>query len=289
MRFIKANTTYYFLYQILMTLLGTLIMSLSINALMIPNKILSGGITGIAILLKLQLGWGMALTILILNIPIFLLGYRSISKKFIVLSLTGMGSLALFIQATQAFAMPPHDLLTVILLGGILHGLGLGLLLKAGSSTGGNDILSKVLHQKYAYSISTFNFAFNLLIIGLSIHIFGLDQAVQTLTMMYVSSLTSKFILEGMNHKRTILIVSEHKTTLADEINKQLGRGCTLIEGKGFYTGNSRHILYAVIGVTQVAKLKEIALTIDPDAFINVMESHVVFGNGFLNIQDEDH
>ena len=168
-----------------------------------------------------------------------------------------------------------------------MSGVGYGMIFRAGASTGGNDIISKVLNHKYSYSISTFNFIFNLLIIGLSITTFGIDKAVETLTALYVSSLTITFILEGSNYKRTIFIITEKTEEVAATINQQLSRGCTILEGVGSYTHTKKNLLYAVISINQVARVKAIVSEVDPNAFINVIETRVVFGNGFVDIKED--
>lgn len=274
--------------RVLMTLIGTLIVSVSINALYLPRNILSGGITGIAILLNLSFGCGISWIIILLNIPIFFIGYKHVNREFIIYSLIGMLSLTGFIAVTKGVSFHSENLLTAILFGGILNGFGFGLIFRANSSTGGNDILSKVLNRKYSYSIATLNFGFNVLIIGLSAFVFGIDIAVETLTTMYVSAMTVRFVLEGSNYKRTVFIITDHKEAVANEINLQLSRGCTIMEGTGSYTGNKRDVLYAVISVNQVSRLKMIVSEIDENAFINVIETRVVFGNGFLNLADKE-
>lgn len=274
--------------RILIILLGTFIASVSINAFYIPRNILSGGATGIAILLNLKFGFNVGLMVFLINIPIFVIGYKMMNREFVCYSLIGMLSLTFFLNINHGITFHSESLLTSILFGGLVNGIGFGLVFRAGSSTGGTDIISKVLNDRYSYSISTFNFVFNVVIIGLSAFVFGLDIAVETLTTLYVSAMTVRFVLEGTNYKRTIFIVTKEKEAVAAEINDKLVRGCTFIEGTGSYTGENRDILYAVISVNQVAKLKGIVSNVDKEAFINVIESRVVFGNGFLNLLEKD-
>lgn len=285
-RFIR-KTMKYPIFRICLTLIGALIASIAINALYIPHNILSGGVTGIAILLNLTFGLNVSLFIIILNIPIFYIGYKMIHKEFIVYSLIGMAAQVVFLQLTKDVVIHSETMLTTILLGGVMSGVGYGLIFRAGASAGGNDIISKVLNRKYSYSISTFNFIFNLLIIGLSITTFGIDKAVETLTAMYVSSLTITYILEGSNYKRTVFIITDKNDEVASAINKQLGRGCTILDGVGSYTHTKKNILYTVISINQVARIKAIVSQVDPKAFINVIETKVVFGKGFVDIKEE--
>lgn len=274
--------------RIIMTIIGTLIMSISINALYLPYNIMSGGVSGIAIWLNLSFGINTALSIIVINIPIFIVGMKWVNREFIACSFVGTLFLALFIQLTKGVTFHSGEILTTILLGGVINGVGLGIILRANSSTGGNDIISKILNKYFSYSISTLNFLFNTIIIVLSISFFGIDKAVQTLATMYVAAYTTKFILEGVNYKRTVLIITDQAEGVGKAINIDLHRGCTMIKGQGTYTGEEKSVLYAVISVNQVAKLKMLVKVIDPEAFINVFETKVVFGNGkgFIRIHE---
>jgi uncharacterized membrane-anchored protein YitT (DUF2179 family) len=204
-------------------------------------------------------------------------------------SFVGMSSLAFFIHYNIGIVFQSEEMLTTLLLGGLINGVGLGLILKVNSSTGGNDILSKILNRYFSYSIATLNFLFNVIIIGLSIFFFGLDKAIETLVTMYISAITIKFILEGLNYKRTVFIITDKYEAVSKSINDRLKRGCTIIDGKGAYTGSARHVLYAIISISQEAKLRSIVRDTDENALINVIETRVVFGSGrgFLNINPE--
>ena len=150
------------------------------------------------------------------------------------------------------------------------------------------SISCKILNKYFSYSISTLNFIFNSLIIVISISFFGIDIAVQTLAAMFVSTQTIQFIVEGVNYKRTLFIITKEEDAVAKAINKSLNRGCTVLSGKGSYTGNDRSVLYVVISINQVAKLKMLIREVDEEAFINVMETRVVIGNGrgFFSIDE---
>lgn len=277
------------LQHIVLTLIGTFIVSISINGLYIPHSIMSGGVTGIAILANLTMGWNVSILIIAINIPIFIMGYKWVHREFVIYSLIGMFSLVFFLQLTNCFTFHAEEVLTTVLLGGFINGLGYGLILKVNASTGGNDIISKILNKYFSYSISTLNFAFNGIIIAMSVGFFGLDNAVQTLAAMFVSTQTIRFIVEGVNYKRTLFIITKEEEAVAKTINESLHRGCTILSGKGSYTGKEKSVLYVVISINQVAKLKMLIKEIDKEAFINVMETRVVFGNGkgFFKIDDD--
>jgi len=273
--------------RIIMIFLGTLISSISINTLYIPNNILSGGVTGIAILMNLSLGIDISLVIILMNIPIFILGYKFMNREYIFYSMIGMISLSFCLSVTKGMSFHSDQMLTTLLLGGLLNGVGIALVFKSEGSSGGFDIISKIIHKRYMYSIALLSFGFNIIIISLSAIIFGVDMAVTTLVAMYVTSMTVKYLMDGLNYKRTVLIITSREQEVSEAINKEMTRGCTLIKGTGSYTKQNKYILYTVISIGQLGTLKLIVSEIDPKAMINVMESRMVFGNGFLNINDE--
>lgn len=272
--------------RIIMIFIGTLISSISINALYIPNHILSGGATGIAILMHLAFGLDTSLVIILINIPIFILGYKFVNREYILNSLVGMISLSLCLTLTKGISFHSDQMLTTLLLGGLLNGVGIALVFKSEGSTGGNDIIAKMLHKRYMYSIASLSFAFNIIIIGLSTIFFGVDMAITTLVAMYVTSMTIKYLTDGLNYKRTVFIITNKQKEVSKAINSEMKRGCTIIDGIGSYTQQSSHVLYTVISIGQLGSLKKLVSEIDPQAMINVMESQMVFGNGFLNIHE---
>ena len=276
--------------RVVFILAGTFIMSIAINALYLPHDILSGGITGISLMIHLLTGTDASLMIVMVNIPIFIFGYFFFNKRFIVWSLLGMGSLAFFIWLTRGVTLAFDDLLTTILLGGVIYGFGFGLVFRGGASCGGNDIVSKIINKNFSFSIPAVNFTFNVIVVMLSAFFFGLDEAVKTLAAMYVASVVMTFVMEGVNYKRTAFIISDKKDEIVKAVNNKLQRGVTILCGTGGYTGETRNVLYCVIGIHQLAKLKTIVHDIDPDAFMNIMESKAVIGKGrgFIHIDDED-
>ncbi|MCT4598482.1 MAG: YitT family protein [Vallitalea sp.] len=274
------KSTVYNIKQYISIIVGTFLMSLAINGLYIPHKILSGGVTGIAVLLHLQLGLNTSIAILVLNIPLLILGYFLVNKRFIRLSIFGMISLSVCLALTKNIVFDTNEMLTSILLGSVLTGFGSGLIFRFNGSTGGSDIIAKIVNKYLSYSISTVGFAINVIIIGLSCSFFGMDLAVYTLATMFISSHVMKFVLEGLNYKRTVFIITNKEKEISDCIMSELHRGVTIIHGTGAYTNEPRDILYCIIGIRQVAKLRSLIMKIDQDAFITITETSFVYGNG---------
>ncbi|MCT4544130.1 MAG: YitT family protein [Vallitalea sp.] len=274
------KNTVYNIKQYISIIVGTFLMALSINGLYIPHKILSGGVTGIAVFLHLLFGLNTSIAILVLNIPLMIIGYFLVNKRFIGLSIFGMISLSVCLALTKNIVFNTNEMLTSILLGSVITGFGSGLIFRFNGSTGGSDIIAKIVNKYFSYSISSVGFAINVIIIGLSCSFFGIDLAVYTLVTMFISSHVMKFVLEGLDHKRTVFIITNKEKEISNCIMSELHRGVTIIHGTGAYTNEPRHILYCIIGIRQVAKLRSLIRRIDENAFISVTDTSFVYGNG---------
>lgn len=270
--------------------IGCLLVSLAVNTLYIPDKLLGGGVSGISMLANILFGFDTGLVYLLCNIPLFILGLIMLPKRFMMFTLYGIGMFAATLSATTWIQLDTSNPISAILLGGTLYGIGNGLIYGAGGSTGGTDIIGKIIQRKYAISIVSVGFAINIIIIGISMYFFGVDISVYTLATMFVASKVSNFVIDGMNHKRMVFIISEDKEAeLAEGILEELNRGVTILTGEGAYTGKAKKIIYCVIGVTQVAQLRNVVKSIDEKAFVTITETAQVYGNGrgFYNVRDE--
>ncbi len=275
---------------ILRITIGCVLVSLAINLLYIPNKMLGGGISGISMIVKLLFGFDTGLVYLLINLPIIILGFFALPRRFMFFTLYGMVAFSLSLSLTAMFHITTNNILSAILLGGTISGMGNGIVYGAGGCIGGTDIIGKFIQRKYSISISTVVFAFNVVVIGISMYFFGIDISVCTLAAMFISSRVSNFVIDGMNHKRMVFIISDDKQQeLAEGILEQLGRGVTILNGEGGYTGMPKKIIYCIIGITQVAQLREVVRSIDESAFVTITETAQVYGNGkgFYNVKDE--
>jgi len=274
--------TFFDLKRVLSIMLGTLLLSIATNGVFIPNKLLSGGITGISMLLHFLFGFKMSLLILILNIPIFILGLFFLKKTYLAYSLFGMTMLSLCLELTRNIKIPTGNMLSVLVVGGVLYGLGIGIIFRADGSTGGIDIIAKTINKYFSISMATTTFVMNGFILMASIYLFGIDIAVITISTMFLSSKITTFVVEGIDHKRTLFIITdaEHYQDISTHIMQEIHRGVTVIPAIGAYTSNSRYILYTTIGIREVAKVKKITISYDPNAFMTVSETSQVIGKG---------
>ena len=277
--------------RIFFMIVGTFLIALSTNALLIPHHLLSGGINGIATFLHLVLGSNVGLMVILLNIPLFIIALFFLKKNFVLFSLFGMLMLSFWLEVTAPILIETESPLTVIILGGLLNGLGSGIIFRGDGSTGGSDIIAKIINKHFSISMANVNMMFNTVIIILSLYFFNIDLATLTLATMFVSSRVTNFVVDGVNYRRTLFIITDelHYKPMAHHIMSELLRGVTIIPAQGAYTQTHRYILYTTVGIREIAKVKSIVAHHDLSAFVTVTPTAQVFGNGrgFMhNIKD---
>jgi len=270
-----------YLGKIFQILIGSLITAVAVNGFLIPYKILSGGVTGIAILIHYFFHLSPGLLIFLLNIPIFLLGARYISKRFTSLSLIGMLSFAFFLPLTKGLVFPVQDLILAAVFGGILSGLGMGIVFRKRGSLGGTDIIAVIFNKYSSMSIGTILLSFNGVILLLSAFYFNLQLALYTMITMYVSARVVDFVQDGLNYRKNVMIISDRAEEIASRILVKLSRGVTFLHGEGAYTHRQKEIIYCIIKTMELPKLKELVTQVDPRAFMAVSDTKEVLGQGF--------
>ncbi|OON94204.1 MAG: hypothetical protein ATN33_04725, partial [Epulopiscium sp. Nele67-Bin001] len=238
-------------HQIISILVGTFLLSISTNAILLPNKLLSGGLSGIAMFSNIVFGTNISIMVICLNIPLFVLAVIFLNKRFVAYSLFGMLSLSTWLEITYGMQIETVEPLTVMVLGGLIHGLGTGIIFRAEGSTGGIDIIAKIVNKYFSLSISTITFAINGCIMILSLIYFGVDLSVLTLSTMFVSTQVVHYVIDGIHKKRTIYIITdeEHKELVYKALLASVNRGITIIPAVGAYTQKSKFILYMNVGV----------------------------------------
>lgn len=260
---------------------GSIIVVIAIQSILIPARVLTGGVTGIAIVLQFITGVDVWVWFILLNIPIFLAGYKFVSRRFVFYSL-----FATLLQTFLLGIMPPIDLnldnlLLAAIFGGALNGLGSGIILRYKASSGGMDIVAVIVKRLWGYSIGQTFFIGNLAVLALSLAVFNLELALFSAISIYVFSKTLDAVEAGPNVTRTSMIISEQSEAIAYAIMNELGRGCTYIPAEGAYSGRHRKIILVTVGKTQLPRLKEIVFQIDAEAFIIINETIEAFGKGF--------
>ncbi|NQM51232.1 YitT family protein [Streptococcus suis] len=279
------------LKNIFFILLGSGIFSFALNYLIMPNHLYEGGITGINLILfylfKIQ-PWMMNILI---NIPLFLLGWKLLGRKILIYSLIGTFAVTFWLLLFEK--LPIHinlanDLLIVSMLGGILVGLGLGIIFKAGGTTGGSDIIARIGHKYLPYSIGQIILAIDFLVLTLTVIVSqNLRVVLYTLLMVTIASKVIDFVTEGGYGSKGVMIVSQKSEQLAQAIDSEIERGVTFIKAQGFYSKTDINMIYSVIYKSQLQEMKELIHRIDPHAFITITDAHEVLGEGFTLDQNK--
>lgn len=250
--------------------------AVAFTKLIIPNQMLSGGVNGVSILISRFTGLQVGTLVLLINIPIIILGYRKIGGRFIALTTAAVASYSLLVNLIPTSAAV-DDLLLASVFGGLLHGLGLALVLRAGGSTGGTDVIGVILNRTYGLSMGEVMLGFNTLIVGASALLFDLNAALYTLVLMFVTSRTVD-TLQNPSSRKTAIIITGEPHEMAERIHQQLQRGVTFLQGEGSYEGSERKVLMCVLTRFETVHLKEIVLSVDPNAFMTISETGEVVG-----------
>lgn len=265
-----------YLWPILVITVGTLLSATAFNQLLIPNRMLSGGIAGLSIIVNTLTGWPTGILVLLMNIPILYLGYRYIGGKFIILTSLAVLSFSSFLDVVP-LSPAVNDLLLAAIFGGALNGLGLGLVLRVGGSTGGTDVIGVIANRKFAISIGEVLMGFNAIIVAVSAVLFDLTSALYTLIAMFVAARVVD-TMQTSRGKKNALIVSSKPEEVALAINKRLERGVTFLHGEGAYEHAQRKIILCVLTRYELAQLKDVVLGIDPQAFMTISDANEVIG-----------
>jgi len=278
-------------------ILGSFISAAAINIFLVPYKIAPGGVTGIAtvIFYLTREIIPVGAIMLILNVPLFIFGYKYIGRKFIVRTLISTVLLSVIIDLTEPVTAKfieqlalenlteGPDYLLYAIFGGFFLGLGLGIVFKSGATTGGTDLAAKIIHH-FLPGISVGR---ALLFIDTAVIIFATLAfksfllALYAILSLYISSKIIDVILEGMNFAKAVFIISDHADTIARGIMDELERGVTALNGAGMYSGNDKKVLYCVIQRGQLQELKAIVKRTDPKAFVILSDVTEVLGEGF--------
>ena len=271
------------IYRYFMVTLGCVIMGIALNVFYMPNKLLSGGIGGVAVLGYYIAGLPMGATSLLCNVPLFFLAYKFMDKAYTISALYGIIAFSVsldFFHFLSKYTVV-HDTLLACIAGGVIYGIGAACMYRVGGSSGGTDIIGAIIQKHYSISISTTGFMFNLLLLAASVFFFGIEPVLYTLLAFFVMSKTCNAFTIGFDFKKNIIIISNHNHEIAEEIIKVVGRGVTYLHGEGAFTHQERDVLFVIVKLTQLAKIRSICREIDPDAFMIIHDVNDVFGRGF--------
>lgn len=270
-------------------LIGTAIYAFGLHYFVVPNQLMEGGVTGIAVLLNYAAGWRLSVTTLLLNIPLFLLGWKALGKEQMIYTLVGTLSLSGFLALVErsirsGWLTPFHstsDLMLAALYAGVTLGTGLGIVFRFGGTTGGADIVARIVTRWRGVSMGRIILTMDAVIIGISILFISVEKVLYTLVVVFVASRIIDFIQDGAYSAKAFSIISDKGAAIAKQVTGELDRGVTLLPAKGAYSGQQKEVVYCVVQRQEVRRLKQIVRNIDPRAFIVINEVHDVLGEGF--------
>lgn len=275
---------------ILKIVIGSVLFAAGIQWLFAPVSMVSGGITGIAMIINLLTTIPTGLTIIILNVPIFIISFKRYGLRFILLSLIGtfVSSVAIDLISLWQIEITTDPFLAAIF-GGLISGAGLGIVYSTGATTGGIDIIAKLLREKRPYmNFGTFVLILDAFVVVLYAVIFRrIENAMYTVLAVYINTQIIDLILYGSSQSKLCHIISEQSNEIKDKIVETLHRGVTIIEAKGAYSGAEKQILLCVVKRQQIVEIKNLVKSIDTSAFVIVSNTRDVFGEGFDNISIE--
>ena len=262
---------------------GCLVAAASINLFVVPSSLLTGGVTGIAIIFYFLAGLPIGIQTLAYNVPLLIASYKLLGKKYTIDVVIGTVMFSFALDATKFLSgmLPLDDLMLASIYGGIFNGIGYGIVFRMNGSTGGFDILGAIFKKYYSMDIGSVIFGFNCLIVAVAGGLFSINSAMFTLICMYVTSQMTNKIIDGFNQRKVILIISDHAKDIADGIIADIGRGVTFLNGEGAYTGDPKKIVMVVVSMTQIAKIKIVVNTVDRNAFMMILAASEVQGRGF--------
>lgn len=273
------------LKNIFFILLGSAIFSFGIVHFNMQNNLAEGGFTGITLLLYFLFNLDPSYTNLLLNIPLFIIGWRLLGRNVFYYTLIGTLAVSVFLWIFQRYQinMPLKDDLTLAaLFAGVFIGVGLGIIFRFGGTTGGVDIIARLVHKYIGWSMGKTMFLFDVVVITLSL-IFYLtyQEAMYTLVAVFVGARVIDFMQEGAYSARGAVIISEKNQEIADKIMTEMERGVTVLKGHGSYSKQEKEVLYCVVGRNEIVLLKRVITSVDPHAFVSVTMVHDVLGEGF--------
>ncbi|MFJ7951326.1 YitT family protein [Lysinibacillus sp. NPDC096418] len=271
--------------NIVAIMLGAAIYSFGFVHFNMQNQLGEGGFAGITLVLYFTLGWDPALLNLLLNIPMFILGWRLLGKMVFIYTLIGTVSVSIFLKVFQVYQFDiqlKDDLFLAALFAGVFVGLGLGIVFRFGGTTGGVDILARLAHKYFGWSMGKSMFMFDAIVILLSwLTFLDARSMMYTLVAVFVGARVIDFVQEGAYAARGAIIISQNPSAIADMISLRMERGVTTLQGRGHYTKQEREVLYCVVSRNELVRLKSIIHEVDPHAFVSIFEVHDVAGEGF--------
>ena len=253
---------------------GAVIAACGLELFLIPNEVIDGGVVGLSIMAQYVTGLPLGVFLILFNIPFLWLAYKQIGKSFVIATIVASEVIGQFEQVTT-------DPFLAAIFGGIIDGIGVGLIMRAGGSLDGTEIVAIIVDKKTIWSVGEVVMFINLFILSGAGLLFGWDKAMYSLFAYFVIAKMIDIVIKGLDEMYAVMIVTNVPYELTDELNNKLGRGVTLLHGEGGYTRQSKEILYCVVTRLEVDKLKQIVLDMDERAFVTIYPVNDIVGGRF--------
>jgi uncharacterized membrane-anchored protein YitT (DUF2179 family) len=267
------------LFNLFLIVTGIIVFVIGMNSILIPNNLLGTGVSGVAILIHyLFPAADVGIVYFLLNIPLMLIGWLIISKRFMLYTIFGMAFFSLAAAVLKTPPVPLQDPILVAVFSGIICGTGSGIVLRSFGSAGGVDILAIYANKKFGLRPGLSSFFVNAVVILTGAYFFGLQIALYSMIYVFTSSKTLDAVLTGFNQRLSTMIISDKYKEITEEIFRQVKRGATFLQAKGAYTGSPKEVIFTITTLTELPKLKNVIFSIDPKAFVVVNSTLEVIG-----------
>ncbi|RCX18634.1 uncharacterized membrane-anchored protein YitT (DUF2179 family) [Fontibacillus phaseoli] len=265
-------------------ILGAFLFALAVNLFIIPNEFGEGGVTGVTIILYYVFQWSPSIVNIVLNGLLLIVGYRFLDRQTTIYTVIAVAFNSLFLHVTESWRIDSQEPMVNAIFAGVMVGVGIGLIVRVGGTTAGTVILARIANKYLDWKISYALLFFDLIVAFSSYFIIGAEKLMLTIIILYVGTKVMDFMIEGLNPRKAVTIISEKQDSIAEMVITRMDRGVTVLSGHGYYTKNPKEVLYIVISKQEVSTLKKIVRSIDTTAFLTIHDVRDVFGEGFLDI-----
>ncbi|MFB9860117.1 YitT family protein [Salinicoccus siamensis] len=279
---VSSRITQQTLINIVTIIVGSFLFAIGVNTFMIAGNLGEGGVTGLAVILYYAFDISPAISNFLMNAVLLVVGFKFLSRRSMYYTIVVVILTSLFLWLTEDWQIQTDQILINTVFGGLFVGLGIGLVIRIGATTAGTTILARLVNKYMDINVSYALLFFDLVVITIGLTVMTLEQVLLTVIALYIGMKVMDFIIEGMNPKKAITIISDHPDRLGKMINSEIRRGVTIMEGRGFYTQADKDILYVIINKNQLPRVKRLIKHYDENAFVVVHDVNSVLGNYFI-------
>lgn len=290
-----SKETKQIIWNYILILVGTAVMALAIQCIYDRVGLVTGGFTGLTIVIRsltqsfVEGGIPLWLTNIVLNVPVFIFSYLKFGKKFVGRTIFATLMLSVWLYIIPGVDLSGDDYLLAAIFGGAFTGIGMGLVLRAGATTGGTDMVAALIQTRMRhYSVVQVMQVMDAAIVITGLYVFGLRSTLYAVVSIFVMTKVSDAFLEGFKNSKAAFIITNHSDVVAERLMKELDRGVTGLDAKGMYTQDYKCVLYCVVSRKEIVQLKEIVNDVDPDAFVIVSDVREVLGEGFMEYSSQE-